>query len=173
MKKKIMGIFVCTLLILTALPAFGAMNVNVKQENMQEDICGTAIVVLKGGNETAKQGATVRFYTMLLCNLIRLPGVYSDVKVFQVDDPEDPLFGEYIAIFEGCGCYQIEALRNKGWCGKYVVNHIVENFLTKTIEIPWVVCKIRDRIPQQHSYQLLLRSLTKLFDHFPILARLF
>lgn len=119
MKNKIIGILVFITLIITAIPVLGSVHVsNSQQKNENPPICGTAYIILQGQNESAKIGATVRIYDPIICNVLRNSHRFIEVDVIYQDNPDLPAYGEYCAIFDGCGCYQAQMLKNKGWWGE-------------------------------------------------------
>lgn len=190
MKRETIGIFVVTLLIATALPAVGSNNINKNQVEERENYnyndqkysdslsdCGQAYVILRGNNETAKIGAIVRFYAPIICWVIRNERVFSDVEVINQTNPSKPGYGEYCAIFDGCGCYQAKMLKNKGWCGRNEPWIIIANYQITITEIYLKDdCKVKVRSQsrnlQQPSSLILQGFLEKFIDHFPLLARL-
>ena len=183
MRKKIIGILVCTLLIATALSAAGAVNVNKNQLAKDEkndglgndpvDICGTASVVLLG-NDDGKIGAKVRFYQMigpivLIFRFVDIPVVLVDEN-YPNEEVRNRYFGEYACTMQGCGRYMAKALCPNDYCGNYTQNFELQNNnnIIVTIEIGNESCpRSRALSLQQPILQLFPRLLERLIDRFP------
>lgn len=124
MKKKIIGIVVCMLLMTTSVLAMGVIDTsktevvkenirNFKDDNKQQVAgeCGTAWIILMG-NESCMIGAKIRLYNAF--GLMIGPGgitiqtprfVSEDVELIQ--DPDNPFNGSYGAKFDICGFYRV------------------------------------------------------------------
>jgi len=109
MKKKIIGILVCSMLIIMALPAVANLNaykkLSVEKENAfstfeelpdECGVCNTHVF----GNDTALDGATVRYYN----------GPFFWPWDFTQYDLEYVSEGEYYHLFRGCGIYKAVAM---------------------------------------------------------------
>jgi hypothetical protein len=182
MKNKIIGIFVFMTLIITTIPVIGTVNINNNQQNNENNFenneppCGTAYIILVGDNETAKKGAVLRFYSPRICWVLRNNRVFADIDVINQTDPELPHYGEYVAIFDGCGCYQAVMLINKGWCGIEQPWIIIENNqdVTKYIHLKNHSCDKSTKSQSRYLHylldQFLQEALEKIIDRFSLLA---
>jgi hypothetical protein len=116
MRKKIIGILICTLLIATALPAMGMELGKVRQatENMNKgdrQECGTVWIILSG-NTTAIIGAKIFLrYSIGLCigQFVLTPftwgGISGDIEL--INDSANPFNGCYGHRFDVCGFYRV------------------------------------------------------------------
>jgi len=124
MKKKIIGIVVCMLLMTTSVLAMGVIDTN-KTEVVKENIrnfkddnkqqaaeeCGSVTIVLTG-NESCMIGAKIRLYTSFGLMIgprgitIQL-GQYVQEDVELIQDPDNPFNGSYGAKFDICGFYRV------------------------------------------------------------------
>jgi len=124
MKKKIIGIVVCMLLMTTSVLAMGVIDTN-KTEVVKENIrnfqdgdkpeptqaCGTVWIILTG-NESCMIGAIIKlkaaFALMLGGFGITIPLTTSvQANVEQINIPEHPFNGSYGCHFDVCGFFRV------------------------------------------------------------------
>jgi len=124
MKKKIIGILVCMLLMTTSVLAMGVIDTsktevvkenirNFKDDNKQQTNgdCGSVTIILTG-NESCMIGAKIRLYTsfglMIGARGITIQlGTFVSKDVELIQDPDNPFNGSYGAKFDICGFYRV------------------------------------------------------------------
>ena len=122
MRKKIIGILFCTLLIAIAIPASGielgktipAKQIIIPQQNYKGNRaeCGTEWIILMG-NESAMIGSKIQLQPGLgICfgKIVFTPftfGIVISYDVELIQDPENPFNGSYGIQADVCGFYRV------------------------------------------------------------------
>jgi len=131
-RKKILGIVVCMLMMIAAIPIMGLEIGNTRQakENivsvpeklnpskLNPSGCGRAWIILTG-NTSAMIGAKIFIREAISFTMgpfmIMIPekkGSESDVKL--IDDPNNPFNGSYGVSFDVCGLYRVDYINPLG-----------------------------------------------------------
>ena len=100
MKKKLIGILICMLLISTTIPAMGSILSNYKEG--EKSGCGTCGIILRGPEE-AMIGAKINFYWRFLWFAIPWRIIEEDVNLIDFSTGTWPaIFEPYDGLY---GCY--------------------------------------------------------------------